>query len=129
MLHFIKENNPNCHVLLSSPIDRLDDGKAALTIKRLNCLLLDSTLDIINNSKIGHSFLEMHGPCLNENGAGRLALNFVKRIKSILNFGSVKQKLKEVHSKISALKGQATTQDLTNLSQFMPHCTTGMRKL
>ena len=58
LLHFIKENNPNCHVLLSSPIDRLDDGKAALTIKRLNCLLLDSTLDIINNSEIGHSFLD-----------------------------------------------------------------------
>ena len=102
LLHFIKENNPNRHVLLSSPIDRLDDGKAALTIKRLNCLLLDSTLDIINNSKIGHSFLEMHGLYLNENGAGRLALNFVKRIKSILNFGSVKQKLKEVNSKISS---------------------------
>ena len=58
LLHFIKENNPNCHVLLSSPIDRLDDGKAALTIKRLNCLLLDSTIDIINNSEIGHSFLD-----------------------------------------------------------------------
>ena len=58
LLHFIKENNPNCHVLLSSPIDRLDDGKAALTIKRLNCLLLDSTLDIINNSEIGHSSLD-----------------------------------------------------------------------
>ena len=87
---------------MSSPIDRLDDGKAALTIKRFYCLLLDSTLDIINNSKIGNSFLEMHGLYLNENGAGRLALNFVKRIKSILNFGSVKQKLKEVHSKISS---------------------------
>ena len=36
LVHFIKENNPNCHVVLSSPIDRLDDGKAALTIKRLN---------------------------------------------------------------------------------------------
>ena len=31
LIHFIKENNPNCHVALSSPIDRLDDGKAALT--------------------------------------------------------------------------------------------------
>ena len=33
LVHFIKENNPNCHVVLSSPIDRLDDGKAALIIK------------------------------------------------------------------------------------------------
>ena len=100
LLHVIKENNPNCHVLLSSPVDRLDDGKAALTIKRLNCLLLDSTFATINNSKIGHSFLDMHGLHLNENGAGGLALKFVKRIRSILNFRSVKQKLKEVHAKI-----------------------------
>ena len=38
LVHFIKENNPNCLVILSSPIDRLDDGKAAVTIKRLNSL-------------------------------------------------------------------------------------------
>ena len=102
LVHFIKENNPNCHVVLSSPIDRLDDGKAALTIKRLNSLLSESSLDIIDNSNIGHSFLGMHGLHLNEHGVGKLALNFVKRIRSILNSGSAKQKLKEVHSKISS---------------------------
>ena len=57
LVHFIEENNPNCHVVLSSPIDRLDDGKAALTIKRLNSLLSESSLDIIDNSNIGHVFL------------------------------------------------------------------------
>ena len=36
LVYFIKENHPNYHVVLSSPIDRLDDGKAALIIKRLN---------------------------------------------------------------------------------------------
>ena len=102
LVHFIKENNPNYHVVLSSPIDRLDDGKAALTIKRLNSLLSESSLDIIDNSNIGHSFLGMHGLHLNEHGVGKLALNFVKRIRSILNSGSAKQKLKEVHSKISS---------------------------
>ena len=101
LVHFVKENDPNCHVVLSSPIDRLDDGKAALTIKRLNSLLLESSLDIIDNSNIGHSFLGMHGLHLNEHGVGKLTLNFVKRIRSILNSGSAKQKLKEVHSKIS----------------------------
>ena len=88
---------------MSSPIDRLDDGKAALTIKRLNSLLSESSLEIIDNSNIGHSFLGMHGPHLNEHGVGKLALNFVGRIRSIHNSGSVKQKLKEVHSKISSL--------------------------
>ena len=42
LVHFIKENNQNYHVLLSSQIDRLDDGKVPLNIKRLNSLLLDS---------------------------------------------------------------------------------------
>ena len=90
------------HVVLSSPIDRLDDGKAALTIKRLNSLLSESSLDIIDNSNIGHSFLGMHGLHLNKHDVGKLALNFVKRITSILNSRSAKQKLKEVHSKISS---------------------------
>ena len=88
--------------MLSSPIDRLDDGKTALTIKRLNSLLSESSLDIIDNSNIGHGFLGIHGLHLNGHGAGKLALNFVKRIRSILNSGSAKQKLKEVHSRISS---------------------------
>ena len=102
LVHFIKENNPNCHVVFSLPIDRLADGKAALTIKRLNTLLSESSLDIIDSSNIGHSSLGMHGLHLNEHGVSKLALNFVKRIRSILNSGSAKQKLKEVHSKISS---------------------------
>ena len=102
LVHSIKENNPNCHVVLSSPIDRLDDGKAALTIKRLNSLLSESSLDIIDNSNIGHGFLGINGLHLNGHGVGKLALNFVKRIRSILNSGSAKQKLREVHSRISS---------------------------
>ena len=105
LVYFIKENNPNCHVVLPSSIDRLDDGKAALTIKRLSSYqkrLSEFSLDIIDNSNIGHSFLGMHGLHLNEHGVGKLALNFVKRIRSLLNSGPAKQKLKEVHSKISS---------------------------
>ena len=86
---------------MSSPIDRLENGKTALTIKRLNSLLSESSLDIIDNSNIGHSFLGMHGLHLNEHGVRKLALNFVDRIRSIFISGSAKQKVKEVHSKIS----------------------------
>ena len=73
LVHFIKENNPNCQVVLSSPIDRLDDGKAALTIKRLDSLS-ESSLDIIDNSNIGHSFLGIHGLHFNGHGVGRLQI-------------------------------------------------------
>ena len=98
---FIKEINPKCHFVLSFSINRFDDGKAAPTTKRLNSLLLDFSLDISNNSKIGYSFLGMHGLHLNEHSGGKLALNFVKRIRSIFNSGYAKQKWKEVHSKVS----------------------------
>ena len=77
LVHFVKENNLNCHVVLSSPIDRLDDGKVALTIKGLNSLLLEYSLDIIDNSNIGLNFHGIHGLNLNEHGVDKLALNFV----------------------------------------------------
>lgn len=98
----VKENDPNCHVVLSSSVDRFNNAKADLTIKRLNGLFLNSSLNIINNSSIGHSFLGMHGLHLNEYAVGKLALNFVKRIRSIRNSGSANQNLKEVHSKNSS---------------------------
>ena len=67
------------------------------------CFLRTSfSLDIIDNSIIRQSFFGMHGLHLNEPGVSKLDLNFVKRIRSILNSGSAKQKLKEVHSKISS---------------------------
>ena len=56
LVHFNKENNLNCHVVLPSPVNRLDNGKVALNIERLNGLLLDSSFSNINNSNIGHSF-------------------------------------------------------------------------
>ena len=84
-----------------STIHRLDDGKAPLTIKRLSSLISESSLDIIDNSNIGHSFLGMYGLHLNGHGLGKLALNFVTRIRSMLNSAYAKKKLKEVHSKIS----------------------------
>ena len=112
-----------------SSIDRLDDGKASLTIKRLSSLLSDSSLNIIDNRKIGHLCLGIHGLHLNEHCAGKLALNFVKRKRPIRNSGCAKQKLKEVTQKSVAFEGQETIQDLIILRQYMPHRTTRMRKL
>ena len=61
-----------------------------------------SSLGFIDNGNIGHSFLGMHGLRLNEHGVAKVALNFVKSIKSILNYRSAKQKPKEFHTKISS---------------------------
>ena len=86
---------------LHQSIDLMTERQLPI-LKRLNGLLSESSLDIIDNSNIGHSFLGMHGLHLNKHGIGKLALNFVKRIRSLRNSGSAKQKLKEVHSKISS---------------------------
>ena len=102
LVHFTKENNPNCHVVLSSPINRLDDCPSQVLLlsgqtvyhQNPHLTLIIAILDII-------FFLGMYGLHLNEHGVGKLALNFVKRIRSIRNSGSAKQKLKEVHSIIS----------------------------
>ena len=58
-------------------------------------VLSESSLGIIDNNNIGHSF-GMHGLHLNDYDAG------IKRIGSILNSGSAKQKLEELHSNISS---------------------------
>ena len=49
----------------------------------LSSSLSKPSLDVSDNSNIGHSFLGMHELHLNEHGAGKLAFNFVKRIGSI----------------------------------------------
>ena len=66
-------------------------------MRRLNSLLSESSLDIIDNSNIGHSFLGVHGLHVIGHAAGKQVLNVVKRIRSILNYGPTKQKLNKVH--------------------------------
>ena len=58
-------------------------------------VLSESSLGIIDNNNIGHSF-GMHGLHLNDYDAG------IKRIGSIINSGYAKQKLEELHSNISS---------------------------
>ena len=87
-------------------------------------MLLHSSFAIINNSNIGHISIRLYGLHLNEHGACNLALNFFKRIRSKLNSEQAKQKLKGFTQKSVAFKGQATTQDLANLSHVTPSYTT-----
>ena len=70
-------------------------------------MFLDSSLDIINNSNTGHSFLDMHGMHLDEHSAGKLPLNFAKRIRFIVP-GLVNKKLARFTQQSVALEGQTT---------------------
>ena len=49
MVAFIKDNKPDCLVVMSWSNDRLDDRKAPLTIKRLNSFLFNLALESIDS--------------------------------------------------------------------------------
>ena len=49
MVAFIKDNKPDCLVVMSWSNDRLDDRKAPLTIKRLNSFLFNLALESIGS--------------------------------------------------------------------------------
>mgnify|MGYP001793646456 CR=1 FL=1 len=74
---------PQCKVVLSCPINRNDNGKACLTIKRLNNHFEDLELDYINNDNIEDDCLSDDGLHLNPKGDGKLAINFIRKFKSM----------------------------------------------
>ena len=55
----------------------------------LNSFLLDSSVHINNESNVGHSFLRMDELHFNKHDAGKLVINFVTRIKSILTLRKI----------------------------------------
>ena len=81
--NFVLSLLPHCTVIFSGLIDRYDVGKAQLTVQRTNDLLASSDLKIINNSNIKRSHLGKKGLHMNPHGTGKLAVNFLKVLKSL----------------------------------------------
>ena len=78
------ERLPNCKVVFSTPVMRTDNGKATLAIKKLNQILHeDIAVDLVNNNNIKEEHLGRKGLHLNGKGIGRLAINFISKIKYI----------------------------------------------
>ena len=61
---------------------RTDDAKASFTVNNLNQHLSTLQLEIIDNSNIKNAGLSRGGLHLNSQGLGKLAVNFIKKIKS-----------------------------------------------
>ena len=74
---------PNCQVIFSQPTLRLDNRKAALTLHRLNEHFSELNLDVVNNSNIKVKHIDQKGLHLNPKGKGRLALNFIHKIRDL----------------------------------------------
>ena len=79
----IEQALPSSTIVISSLITRFDNAKASLTVSRINELLKTVKINIIENNNITNQHLNKHGLHLNEKGSGKLALNFIKKIKEL----------------------------------------------
>ena len=78
---FIEKTLPQSKVCISNVVKRTDNGKATLTVNKLNEHLSALQLDIVDSSNINVTGLKCGGLHLNETGAGKLAVNFIKKNK------------------------------------------------
>ena len=87
---YINSILPNTKVILSSLITRLDDAKARLAVMLTNKKIMNMDIPIINNENINEKYLGKKGPNITRNrlhlishGTGKLAVNFIKCVKSL----------------------------------------------
>ena len=78
--HTLLENN----IVISNLITRTDNGKASLTVIKTNEHLNGLQMDIIDNGNITSNELNKGGLHLNPRGLGKLAINFIRRIKKFV---------------------------------------------
>ena len=81
--NFILASLPTCNVIFSSLIDRYDDEKAQLTVRMTNENLAKRGVKVIDNNNISRHHLGKKGLHMNPKGTARLAMNFLKVLKSI----------------------------------------------
>ena len=79
---FVEKAFLDCNVCISSLILRTDNAKASLTVNNVNQHLSTVQLDTIDNSNIGNTGLSRGRLNLNSQGLGKLATNFIEKIKS-----------------------------------------------
>ena len=79
----ITKTIPNWQVIFSQPTLRVGNGKAALTLHRLNKHFSELSLDVVNNSNIKVKHIGQKRLHLNPKGKGRLVLNFIHKISDL----------------------------------------------
>ena len=78
---FIEKTLPQSKVCISNLVKRTDHEKATLTVNEVIEHLFALKLDIFDNSNINVTGLNRSGLHLNKTGTGKLAVNFIKKIK------------------------------------------------
>ena len=80
---FIEKTLPQSKVCISNLVKRTDNGIATLTVNKVNEHLYALKLDMVDNSNINVTSLNGGGLYLNKTGTGKLAVNFIKKIKAL----------------------------------------------
>ena len=80
---FIEKTLPQSKLCISNLVKRTDNGIATLTVHKVNEHLHALKLDMVGNSNINVTGLNGGGLHLNKTGTGKLAVNFIKKIKAL----------------------------------------------
>ena len=80
----IEHTLPECNVVISNLITRTDNGKASLTVIETNKHLHGLQMDVIDTGNVTSNKLNRGGLHLNPRGLGKLAINFIRRIKKFV---------------------------------------------
>ena len=81
--NFIEKLRPECKVILLNMIYRSDNGKASLAVKNVNDHLDALNIDVVDNRNIVGNCLNNSGLHLNSTRYGNLAINFIRKMKTL----------------------------------------------
>ena len=81
--NLIEKLCPTCKIIVSNLIYRSDNRKASLTVKNVNDHLDALNTDVADNRNVGGNYLSNSGLHLNSTGYGKLAINFIKRMRNL----------------------------------------------
>ena len=81
--NLIEKLCPTCKIIVSNLIYRSDNRKASLTVKNVNDHLDALNTDVVDNRNVGGNYLSNSGLDLNSTGYGKLAINFIKRMRNL----------------------------------------------
>ena len=78
---FFETKMPDCKVIISNLVKRTDNIEPISAVEKVIELLFKLQLHVIDNSNIGTQELSFRWLHLNSKGSGKLAVNFIKKIK------------------------------------------------
>ena len=79
----IQQVLPNTKVILSTPTLRVDNARAGFVLRQVADKLLHLNIELVDNDNVDASCVGRAGLHLNMRGAGKLATNFITKMKRL----------------------------------------------